>query len=448
MSLLMEALKKAEEAKRRASEANPEKAATPELSLEPLPATSAPTPTGSPLPDLALHLASVDADLAAVPTEAPPKRRTTHAATPASTSPQATHSPPPDSEESARASVRNAFSAKQNPTSESRKILWLALALGGLAATGIGAYFWWQLQGLGSSALTAPPTRAPSGPTAMPVPAPSTTTAITAPPPRPIPETQAAALGSPLPLAQMSEAPAPRVPEPTPATNEAKITPTLAPPPAPAARPAPRRDTPPSGGLHLARGNASPTIEQAYSALQAGRLDEAQRSYEIVLRNDRKNTDALLGLATIAAQQGHQERAQAFYQQALESDPNDPTAQAGILSTRGQADPNLSESRLKTALATQPDAPALLFALGNLYARQQRWSEAQQAYFRAYSTDPENADFIFNLAVSLDQLRQPRLAAQYYRMALQVSEQPGARPVAFDRNVVRQRLGELMPAQS
>ena len=67
MSLLMEALKKAEEAKRRASEANPEKAATPELSLEPLPATPAPTPTGSPLPDLALHLASVDADLAAVP---------------------------------------------------------------------------------------------------------------------------------------------------------------------------------------------------------------------------------------------------------------------------------------------------------------------------------------------------------------------------------------------
>ncbi len=438
----MEALKKAEEAKRRASEAAPEKTATPELSLEPLPSASPPSPAGSPppvgspLPDLALHLASVDADLAAVSTEAPPKRRPPHTATTASTTPQAAHATPPDSEESARASVRNACSAKQNPTSGSRKILWLALALGGLAATGIGAYFWWQLQGLGSSALTAQPARPSPGLVAMPAPA-----------PRPIQESPAASFGSPLPLPQATEPPVPRVSAPTPAANEAKITPTLAPPPAPAARPAPRRDTPPSGGLHLARGNTSPTIEQAYSALQAGRLDEAQRHYETVLRNDRKNTDALLGLATIAAQQGHQERAQTFYQQALESDPNDPTAQAGILSTRGQADPNLSESRLKTALATQPDAPALLFALGNLYARQQRWSEAQQAYFRAYSTDPENADFIFNLAVSLDQLRQPRLAAQYYRMALQVSEQSGARPVAFDRNVVRQRLGELLPPQ-
>lgn len=445
MSLLMEALKKAEEAKRRASEATPDKSTTPELSLEPLPPTSPPPPAGSPLPDLALHLASVDADLAAVPTEPPPRRRTPHATTPVSTPPPGTQATPPDSEETARASVRNAFSAKQNPTSASRKILWLALALGGLAATGIGAYFWWQLQGLGGSALTAQPARPSPGPVTMPAPAPPPTASITAT--RPIPETPAATFGSPLPLAQTSVTPAPRAPEPTPATNEARITPAFASPPAPAARPAPRRDTPPSGGLHLAKGNASPTIEQAYSALQAGRLDEAQRHYENVLRNDRKNTDALLGLATIAAQQGHQERAQAFYQQALESDPNDPTAQAGILSTRGQADPNLSESRLKTALAAQPDAPALLFALGNLYARQRRWSEAQQAYFRAYSTDPENADFIFNLAVSLDQLRQPRLAAQYYRMALQVSELSGARPVAFDRSVVRQRLGELAPPQ-
>ena len=83
MSLLMEALKKAEEAKRQAAE-TPLPAngagATPELALEPIAATAqtatpARTPAFSPLPDLSLHIDSVDADLAAVSTEAPAKRR-------------------------------------------------------------------------------------------------------------------------------------------------------------------------------------------------------------------------------------------------------------------------------------------------------------------------------------------------------------------------------------
>ena len=128
-----------------------------------------------------------------------------------------------------------------------------------------------------------------------------------------------------------------------------------------------------------------------------------------------------------------------------DKNPNDPTAQAGVIQTRGQSDPAQSESRLKTALAGQPDSPALLFALGNLYAREQRWGEAQQAYFRAYSTEPDNADFIFNLAVSLDQLHQDRLAAQYYQMALNAAEAPGGSHAGFDRSQVRKRIQELLP---
>ncbi len=183
-------------------------------------------------------------------------------------------------------------------------------------------------------------------------------------------------------------------------------------------------------------------LERAYAAFQAGRLDEAQRDYELVLRSDRKNVDALLGLATIAANQGQSERAQMFYLHALESDPNDATAQAGVINTRGQASPGLSESRLKTALASQPESSALHFALGNLYARQSRWSEAQQAYFRAYATEPDNADFIFNLAVSLDHLHQNKLAAQYYQMALSAA---ATRLGSFDRNQVQTRILELQP---
>ena len=191
------------------------------------------------------------------------------------------------------------------------------------------------------------------------------------------------------------------------------------------------------------------TLEYAYASFQSGNLDQAKLGYEQVLRNDAKNTDALLGLATIAARQGQTERAQEFYLLALESDPNDATAQAGLINLRGQTNPGLSESRLKTLLASQPDSSALHFALGNLYAHQARWSEAQQAYFRAYSTEPDSADIIFNLAVSLDHLHQNKLAAEYYQRALNIADGGAShkrpRNISFDRNQVSNRILELRP---
>ena len=50
------------------------------------------------------------------------------------------------------------------------------------------------------------------------------------------------------------------------------------------------------------------------------------------------------------------------------------------------------------------------------------WPDAQQAYFRAYSSVPDNADYAFNLAVGLDRLSQRKLALSYYQRALEKEE--------------------------
>ena len=200
--------------------------------------------------------------------------------------------------------------------------------------------------------------------------------------------------------------------------------------------------------LHVQKGLSprSTELEQAFDALQTNRLEAARLGYEKVLRDDPRNPDALLGLATLATLQGNADEALFYFRQALESDPGDPTAQAGIASLSGSNDPAQSESRLKTALAAQPQSSALHFALGNVFARQSRWSEAQQAYFAAWSLEPDNPDFIHNLAVSLDHLHQTRLAIQYYRMSLAAAESAtAARPIAFDPAAVRNRLLELQP---
>jgi len=80
--------------------------------------------------------------------------------------------------------------------------------------------------------------------------------------------------------------------------------------------------------------------------------------------------------------------------------------------------------------------------LGNAYARQARWSEAQQAYFSAHGGDSAHPDYAYNLAISLDHLQQGRLALEFYRRALQLA---GQRPAAFERARAEQRIGELAP---
>jgi Flp pilus assembly protein TadD len=183
-----------------------------------------------------------------------------------------------------------------------------------------------------------------------------------------------------------------------------------------------------------------PLLDQAYQAFQRNDLGPARDSYQRVLAREPTNRDALLGLAAIDVRTGNLEVAEARYLKLLEMDPRDSYAVAGLLALRGQLDPVASESRLKTLIANQPDAAHLHFSLGTQYARQSRWPEAQAAFFKAYSTDPENADYAFNLAVSLDQLRQKKPALEYYQRALALAEN---RPASFNRGQAQTRVQEL-----
>jgi len=426
VSLLMEALKRAEAAKRQAGEPRidlaPSSAQAASIAEEQLPAqhsaVDATTPEQSPPLTLTLEPAPNDAVASSKgnPGGPPPS--------------------PASRDTSEKSAARNVFTAKQPP--KTNKALWVISGLGALSALGLGAYFWWQLQALPPQNMTlAPtPTAAQNKPVEKQPPAATSQSALTA---------------NRMTAPPVSAPPAVAVQE---RTRPAEISPQASPAPPlnralpPESKPSPRapasatESSAPSVHLIRSHPKTDPIIERAYDSLQSGRLDEARHDYERVLRGDTRNTDALLGLATIASRQGQNGQAHAYYVRALESDPNDPTAKAGIISTQGQNDADRSESRLKTALASQPDSSALLFALGNLYARQERWNEAQQVFFRTYSTDPENPDFLFNLAVSLDHLRQNRLAVQYYQMALNAAEKKTA---SFDREQTRKRLLELQP---
>ncbi len=450
MSLLLEALKKAELAKQGTAPAG-EEAPAGTLQIEPRPTR----PPGehereSPAPrddDVSRPLGAEFEEAA----RASPMSE--HSQAESHTSPFDAPHPPyargepqerPDAEpEPARAdasaaqerdAARRIFEAREveyNP----RRNFYIVIGVLVAAGAGYAGYVWWQLQPRYSYPKPGPQAAAPAQAPAPPVAqVPKAPVAAAAAPVAPPPLTPAAPESAPA-----------RPPVATAEAKSAAAGETVFRRSAPAAPPAQARArTPREAAASIAVKpptlTVDPVIEGAYEAYQRGDLAAAREGYQLALRRDPLNRDALLGMAAIDVRARNFDTAEARYLRLLELDPRDASAQAGLMSLRGQIDPVQSESRLKTLIAGNPDSPYLYFALGNQYAQQSRWPDAQAAYFKAYSAESDNADFAFNVAVSLDQMRKSGLALEYYRRAIALSAD---RPAGFDRAQAAARVRQL-----
>jgi Flp pilus assembly protein TadD len=443
MSLLLEALKKAEKAKEEAqrrarSEAEGARGAAegaPELRLEGESAERAvPVLTRDQLPDIRQPLE--------IERDEPKAKQPGPAAAPR---PQVSteRKPAGDTGAGERAAARKVFEAKfkePNP----RLPFFIAMGALGVFALGTVVYFWIQLS-----------------------PAPSL---VNTNPPRPGGEAQVAAAGEPqAPRPGVPAAPSaiPGLPSAIPglpgaAPAPAAPAPAAAPPPAaapakPAAQPevplikppgrqpatAARAVSPAETEISASRAapQVHPKVASGYAAYVGGDLAAARADYQQVLREESSNRDALLGLAALDVRAGRFEVAEAAYLRLLQADPRDAHAHAALIALRGRRlDPVAAESRVKSMLADNPGAHVLNFTLGNQLAQQGRWAEAQQEYFKAFAAEPDNADFAYNLAVSLDHLRQPKLALEYYQRALALAKARGAR---FDSVAAETRAAQL-----
>ena len=182
-------------------------------------------------------------------------------------------------------------------------------------------------------------------------------------------------------------------------------------------------------------------LEQAWYAYDTGNYQASRQLYDQVLAVEADNRDALLGIGAIAVIEGDQPAAIDAYVRLLEIDPTDPIAGAAISDLR-ITDTNADEVEryLGNMLQKNPQSSPLNFAIGNFYARRQQWHDAQKHYFNAWQNDSGNADYLFNLAVSMDQLDKPEQALAFYRDSL---NKAGDRQVRFSREAVRKRIAAL-----
>ena len=158
--------------------------------------------------------------------------------------------------------------------------------------------------------------------------------------------------------------------------------------------------------------------ERAHSQWSAGDLNGARAAYEKILDANPNDTDALIGLGSMAQQQGNEELAVSYLIKAVKQQPDHAYALAALASLSATKNRGQLEADLMQLARGNPQIAELPFILGNWYARDERWTDAQQAYFDAFNRNSANADYAFNLAVSLDQLGKTASAANFYQKAI------------------------------
>jgi Tfp pilus assembly protein PilF len=314
-----------------------------------------------------------------------------------------------------------------------RGMLWATLGAIAIVVASAAAYVWYQLRILNPAPTPAIARRPP------PLPLPQAASGSSPPPPAPLAESPRApatlTVAAAEPVTPVAPSPASLPAATAPATQpEDPVTRLLrqAPPAAPAAP------------LNFSRTIDRPAIPRdvtaGYDALRRGDLAQARQRYEAALAADAASLDARLGMATVEARSGNRSLAVARYRSVLDLDPRNATALAGLAALADGLPPEAVEAQLREDVARFPESAALRFALGAQYAGERRWGEAQAAFYEAYRLDPTSADIAYNLAVSLDHMGQARVAADFYRRAIEAAQ---AQTTQFDPAAVRNRLAEL-----
>jgi Tfp pilus assembly protein PilF len=123
---------------------------------------------------------------------------------------------------------------------------------------------------------------------------------------------------------------------------------------------------------------------KANAEFSLGRLPEAEESYFAVLRLDNGNLDSMMNLALIAEHKGDMNSAERRYRQLLDRFPDHALAlkrYGSLLATRS------TESKilivLERSYEMNPEDMECLLLLGNVYEKNEMWTDAIELYRRA-----------------------------------------------------------------
>lgn len=178
--------------------------------------------------------------------------------------------------------------------------------------------------------------------------------------------------------------------------------------------------------------NAGQTINEALALHQQGRLDEAEKLYNRVLKAERDHFDALHLLGVLNQQRGRNGEALRLLRAALKSQPNSPDALANLAlalhSLKGSTEALAS---LDKALALAPGHIEALNNRGNILQELGRPAEAIAAFDAALAANPRHLQTLINRGNALAVLDRCEQALADYDAALALA--PGHPLALYNR---------------
>jgi tetratricopeptide (TPR) repeat protein len=183
-------------------------------------------------------------------------------------------------------------------------------------------------------------------------------------------------------------------------------------------------------------------FEEAISLHRQGRLDDAVRLYQAVLRVEPDHLDSLHHLGIIYGQAGKAQEAIALFRRALALDP-DAVEILNNLGSVFQAIHRYEDAIAchERARAVQPDDPVAHYNLGVALQALQRYREAIERYDEALKLEPNVAELHYNAGTALQAMNRFESAAERYERALAL--RPDYAEAHANLGIVLQALGHL-----
>jgi tetratricopeptide (TPR) repeat protein len=154
-----------------------------------------------------------------------------------------------------------------------------------------------------------------------------------------------------------------------------------------------------------------------------GYLEQAEKQFQLALRDDPSSAEAHYGLGSVYLQQKKTDQARASFERALQLNASYPGTRPnawnnlGLLATReGRTGDAIGD--FQEALRNSPDHLIALENLGNAYRQEKRWGEARAALERALTGKPHDPEANYSLAMVYAQTGDTARAYDYLQKAL------------------------------
>ena len=185
--------------------------------------------------------------------------------------------------------------------------------------------------------------------------------------------------------------------------------------------------------------SARSNVAAGYDALIRSQYDAALGFYESALKDEPTSVLALLGRGTALQKIGRGQDAQASYEAVLKIDPQNREALSNITTIVAERSPQEALTRLLELEREYPNFSPVKAQIGLTYAKSGSMQQAADYLRRALVLSPDTVMYHYNLALVLDHLRlRDQALASYERVLASISGGRGPAelsPVEIERRV-------------